>query len=262
MHRETDRPLGAGGQEDQAAGNGQPEGAGGAGARGTAEPPGDGVEPGAPQDAPGEDGPEAAAGGDGGPSDGDGDAYQQLLASHQELVEAHQQLSEQHQGLSEAYQKLRDAYARLQADYDNFRRRTREEEARRKQEAAEDLITELLPVLDNMQRAVDAAESAGSVGDGIRSGVQLIMQQLNAVMEKRGVRVVPGVGEPFDPRWHHAVAQEEGAADGGPDAVLVVVEQFQRGYMLGDKVLRPSLVQVGRRPRQAEATDSGKGNER
>src|SRR5690606_6127866 len=176
-------------------------------------------------------------------------AVEELAAERDRLADENGRLRHERDQLAAALQQLRDAHVRLQADFDNFRRRTREEEARRKLEAAEQVLRDVLPVVDNMERALQAARGDGSAPpegalEGIRSGVELILQQLRGVLEKHGVTPAPGVGEPFDPRWHHAVAQETAAerseaAEGGAgeasaseDAPLVVVEEFQKGYIL------------------------------
>lgn len=187
-----------------------------------------------------------------------------LAARYQRLSVDYQALSDEHQRLQESHRQLRDSMLRLQADFDNYRRRTREEAARLGQEGAHKVIVDLLPVVDNLERALQAAEaeSGGNPSEGagaaavesIRSGVAMILQQLRRVLENYGVEPVPGVGEPFDPRWHEAVAREEpeaGEGSGGDgreapsDGPLVVVEEFQKGYRAGDKVLRASMVKVG-----------------
>lgn len=202
---------------------------------------------------------------------------EELVAERDRLADENGRLRQERDQLAAALQQLRDAHVRLQADFDNFRRRTREEEARRKLEAAEQVLRDVLPVVDNMERALQAARGDGSAPpegalEGIRSGVELILQQLRGVLEKHGVTPAPGVGEPFDPRWHHAVAQETAAerseaAEGGAgeasaseDAPLVVVEEFQKGYILGGRVIRPSLVKVGAAVPRNAGGESGKGN--
>lgn len=203
-------------------------------------------------------------------------AVEELAAERDRLADENGRLRHERDQLAAALQQLRDAHVRLQADFDNFRRRTREEEARRRLEATEQVLRDVLPVVDNMERALQAARGDGSTPpegalEGIRSGVELILQQLRGVLEKHGVTPAPGVGEPFDPRWHHAVAQEtaeeRSGAEGGAgesssaeDAPLVVVEEFQKGYILGGRAIRPSLVKVGAAVPRNAGGESGKGN--
>lgn len=195
---------------------------------------------------------------------------EELAAERDRLANENGQLRNERDQLAAALQQLRDAHVRLRADFDNFRRRTREEEARRRLEATEQVLRDVLPVVDNMERALQAAQGDGSAPsegalEGIRSGVELILQQLRGVLEKHGVTPAPGVGEPFDPRWHHAVAQETAeerseAEGGAEDAPLVVVEEFQKGYILGGRAIRPSLVKVGAAVPGDAGGESGKGN--
>lgn len=203
---------------------------------------------------------EDAAAQDGREAPPDEEAPEDVAALYQRLSADYQALVDEHQRLKESYRQLRESMLRLQADFDNYRRRTREEAGRLSQEGAHKVIVDILPVVDNLERALKAAEAeshahalkegyAASAVEGIRSGVAMVLQQLQRVLESYGVQPVPGVGEPFDPRWHEAVAREEPEEGSGdpdpPDGPLVVVEEFQKGYRAGDKLLRASMVKVG-----------------
>lgn len=224
------------------------------------------VEAGAAGSAEGEGGAGASRGGEGGeeaealPED----PYARLAAEHEKL-------QEEHEALQRKYEELRSASLRLQAEFDNFRRRTREEDARRRQEALEAVIRDLLPIVDNMERAVQATGSGAQADQSIREGVTMIFQQLRAFLESRGVTPAPGVGERFDPQWHHAIGtvqadnpdgDAEAGDGGGGDDELVVIEEFQKGYILGGRAIRPSLVTVGPRSALPQGSDTRKGNER
>jgi molecular chaperone GrpE len=142
-------------------------------------------------------------------------------------------------------QKQRDEYydrlLRKTAEFDNYRKRTERERVQLSEAAAADLIEELLPLLDDMERALRT--DAGPDGsEGIRKGVELIHKQLVETLRKRGVRPLEALGADFDPHFHMAVAYEpaEGRREGE------VVEEFRRGYMLGDRLLRPAMVKVAK----------------
>jgi molecular chaperone GrpE len=142
-------------------------------------------------------------------------------------------------------QRQRDEYydrlLRNTAEFDNYRKRVERERGQHAEAAASALLKELLPLVDNLERALRA--EAGSEGaDAYRRGVELIHQQLVELLRKRGVRPIEALGENFDPHFHQAVAHEmaEGRREGE------VIEEFQRGYMLGDRLLRPAMVKVAK----------------
>ncbi|HLM54978.1 MAG TPA: nucleotide exchange factor GrpE [Pyrinomonadaceae bacterium] len=139
-----------------------------------------------------------------------------------------------------------DKMARRQAEFDNFRKRTERERSEVYGRALGDVVRRLLPVLDNLQRALDA-ERTVQTGDSEEfrhfvRGIELISKQLSGALESLGVEVVPTVGERFDPHVHEAVAAEE-TDEFEPDTVM---QEMQRGYRLGDKLLRPAMVKVAK----------------
>jgi molecular chaperone GrpE len=142
-------------------------------------------------------------------------------------------LAEQLSKAEENYDRL----VRLQADYDNFRRRTRQEKEEFYKYASEKLINTLLPVLDNFELALSAE---GDSIENFKSGVQMIYKQLLDVLAVEGVAPIPAVGEQFDPLKHEAVLRAE--SDEHPDNTIV--QELRRGYLLKDKVIRPSMVKV------------------
>jgi len=141
-------------------------------------------------------------------------------------------------------QRQRDDYydrlLRKTAEFDNYRRRVERERAQVGEAAAADLLKELLPLVDNLERALKAETENAT--DAYRRGVELIHQQLLEALRKRGVRPVEALGMDFDPHYHQAVAHEmsEGHREGE------VIEEFSRGYMLGDRLLRPAMVKVAK----------------
>ena len=146
---------------------------------------------------------------------------------------------EQMQQMEELAKTLADAndkYLRLAAEYDNFRKRTAREKEHVYSDARIDTIKPFLAVLDNLERGVNQFEE----GDGHRQGMELICKQFSEVLTKLGVTEIPALGEKFDPEKHNAVMHtEDDTAEEN-----TVVEVFQKGYTLGDKVLRFAMVKV------------------
>jgi molecular chaperone GrpE len=137
--------------------------------------------------------------------------------------------------------EFRDLLLRQTADFDNYRRRTERERQALEETAAFNVIHELLPLVDDLERALQA--DAGSEGaEAYRKGVELIHRQLLDILRRRGVRPIEALGAAFDPHYHQAVAHEP--ANGRTDGEIV--EEFRRGYTLGDRLLRPSMVKVAK----------------
>ena len=142
-------------------------------------------------------------------------------------------------------QKQRDEYydrlLRKTAEFDNYRKRIDRERAQLSEAAAADLLEELLPLVDDMERALKADPGSEATA-GIRRGVELIHQQLLKTLGKRGVKPIESLGQDFDPHFHMAVSHEP--ADGRREGE--VVEEFSRGYILGERLLRPAMVKVAK----------------
>jgi molecular chaperone GrpE len=148
---------------------------------------------------------------------------------------------EQVEDLQRQRDEFKDLLLRKTAEFDNFRKRIERERQAVAESAAADLLTELLPLVDDLERALKA--EAGSEGaDAYRRGVELIHRQLTETLRKRGVRPIEAVGADFDPYYHQAVAHEPVAGRREGE----IVEEFRRGYMLGDRLLRPSMVKVAK----------------
>lgn len=139
---------------------------------------------------------------------------------------------------------LKDRLARRQADFENYRKRVERERADTYERAVAEISGKLLPVLDNLKRALDVEGSVESAeSDEFRhflSGVDLIFKQLAGVLENLGVKPITAVGERFDPHIHEAVVSES-TDEYEPDTVI---QEIIRGYRLGDKLIRPAMVKV------------------
>lgn len=144
-------------------------------------------------------------------------------------------------------QELYDLMARRQADFENYRKRMERERGETYNRVAGEVASQILPVLDNLQRAVAAeARFEGSESKEFRDflhGVELISRQLNGVLENLGIVPVESVGHSFDPHVHEAVATEQ-TDEFEPDTIT---QEIQRGYRIGDKLLRPAMVKVATR---------------
>jgi len=142
---------------------------------------------------------------------------------------------------------LKDQLARRQADFENYRKRVERERSETYNRVVADVAAKLLPVSDNLKRALDAESSVEAAeSDEFRhflSGVDLIWKQLNGVLEALGVKPIPAVGEHFDPHVHEAVVTEA-TDEYEPDTVM---QEILAGYRLGDKLIRPALVKVATR---------------
>lgn len=143
--------------------------------------------------------------------------------------------------------ELKNQLARRQADFDNYRKRVERERTETYNRVVADVAMKLLPVSDNLKRALEAESSVEAAeSDEFRhflSGVDLIWKQLNGVLEALGVKPIPSVGEPFDPHVHEAVTTEA-TDEYEPDTVM---QEIVAGYRLGDKLIRPALVKVATR---------------
>ena len=135
--------------------------------------------------------------------------------------------------------ELKDLLLRKSAEFDNYRKRTDRERATLSESIAAGVLEDLLPLLDDFERALNV--EAGTA-DTYRQGVELIHRQLVDLIRKRGVTPIEALGADFDPNYHQAVLYEpaEGRRDGE------VIEELRRGYMIGDRLLRPSMVKVAK----------------
>ena len=153
----------------------------------------------------------------------------------EKLTEEQKRIQELELKLEEASQKN----LRLQADYDNFRRRTREEQAASLKYKSQSLLEQLLPALDNFERALKT-EATNEQAKTLIQGMEMVYRQLADALKQEGLTEVPTVGEKFDPNRHQAVMQVEDSEYESN----TVIEELQKGYMLKDRVIRPAMVKV------------------
>lgn len=136
-----------------------------------------------------------------------------------------------------------DRFLRLSAEFENFKKRMEKEKNEAYKFATENLIKELLPVLDNLERALDHGEAMIDP-QGLLAGVELTLKGLHAALEKFGVAPVDASGKEFDPNLHEAVMVQEDARHPGG----TVLNQLQKGYLLHTRLIRPAMVVVSKRP--------------
>jgi len=141
----------------------------------------------------------------------------------------------------EKNRELEDRVLRLAAEFDNYKKRTAREYQQLVKTANENLILQLVDVLDNFERALESAKSAKDF-DAFHQGIELIYQHLGELLAKEGLQPIEAIGQPFDPHQHEAILQVEDQEH--PQEM--VVNEIQRGYMLGDKLLRASRVVVSK----------------
>lgn len=143
----------------------------------------------------------------------------------------------------ECMASLEEQIKRMQADFENYKRHKDEEWEQYRKYAGEKLLIELVAIQDNLERAIKAAQETKNL-KALIEGLQLVLRQIQCTLMKEGVKEIPAVGCLFDPCVHQAVQKE--ICDEVPDET--VTEEFQRGYSMGDRLLRPSLVKVSRKP--------------
>lgn len=139
----------------------------------------------------------------------------------------------------EEKQNYIDRLQRLQADFSNYKKRVGKEKKKLKQNATKELVSELLPVLDNFERALTSSKQDKDMSDLIE-GLEMVSRQLYDALKKEGLEIIPTVGEEFDPKLHEAVMKVESEDyESG-----IITEELQKGYLFNDKVLRPAMVKV------------------
>lgn len=138
---------------------------------------------------------------------------------------------------------FKDRLLRMTAEFDNYRKRVERERRELSEAAAADLIRDLLPIVDDLERAMAASRLDAASGDNaLLRGVELIHRQVLDQLRRRGVEPIEAVGQPFDPQLHESVAAEAGS--GKPDGEIL--EEFRRGYRAAGRLLRPSMVKVAK----------------
>lgn len=141
--------------------------------------------------------------------------------------------------LQKEIEALKASELRIRADFDNFRRRTNEENAKRVKFASQSVIEKLIPLIDNFERALQVNATSEDAKQ-IQSGVEMIYRQLLDVLNSEQVEVIEAVGQPFDPNFHQAVMQEP--SDEFESGIVTM--ELQKGYTMHGRVIRPSMVKV------------------
>jgi len=152
----------------------------------------------------------------------------------------------------EKNKELYDKHLRLLAEFENFKKRMEREKCEYYKYALERLVKDLLPVFDHLELAIKAAEGSDDF-KGFSEGVKLIHKQFKDVLEKEGLRYECAVGEPFDPCKHEAMLHLETEAH-EPNMVM---EEHKKGYFLNDRLIRPAMVTVAKRPEERKTPKGG-----
>ena len=147
--------------------------------------------------------------------------------------------------------RMKDQLLRIAADFDNFRKRSRKEIEEVRRRTIEDTLREVLPIVDNLERAADAMKDATEVA-AVADGVHMVLRGFEDVANRLGLKRVPAVGQQFDPTCHDAMQQEET----DEHAPGTIVSEVVPGYYLGERLLRPAMVVVAKPPTRTDDQDS------
>jgi molecular chaperone GrpE len=177
------------------------------------------------------------------------DPVSQESVPRAEFERISEQLAEKEKELAE----FKDKYLRALADSDNARKRMRQQSEETVRLQRENLLRDLLPIVDNLERAVAAARGGGN-GKPIVEGVEMVLRSMLDFLRGHGVTQLSVVGEPFDPQRHEAIAQVE-SSQHPPNTVL---EEHHRGYLIGDRMLRPARVSVAKPDNGGDGDKNGK----
>jgi len=165
------------------------------------------------------------------------DPLQELEAK---LAEAQEQAKDHH-----------DRMLRMAAELDNYKKRAARELDDMRKYATENLVRQLLTVVDNLERAIASASPENQNGQSVVDGVALTLAEINKILEKHHVTAIEALGEPFDPAFHQAMLQEE-----CPDKPAnTVVQEFQKGYLMHDRLLRPAMVVVSKNSQNGQPNE-------
>jgi molecular chaperone GrpE len=181
---------------------------------------------------------------------GQGAGFDSRPRTVEQALDTIDRLREQLDAKSAELEQTKDGLLRERAELENFKRRMQREKSEALRYASEHLLRDLLPVIDNLERAIDAASKApageppavSARVDGLVTGVQMVLNQLTETLGRFGVTRVPAAGQPFDPEHHEAVAHVD--SDEHPPGV--VVEEYASGYRYHDRLLRPAQVTVAK----------------
>jgi molecular chaperone GrpE len=160
-------------------------------------------------------------------ADGGDEADSELKAKDEEIESLKQQVETEE-----------NKYLKLYAEFENFKRRNRQEMETNNKYKHQEMVEDLLPIIDNFERALKIEGDSESF-NSLLKGVEMVYNDLVNTLMKHDVREIESVGQPFDPNYHQAVMTEASDEDDG-----IVIEEFQKGYILKDRVIRPSMVKV------------------
>jgi molecular chaperone GrpE len=164
----------------------------------------------------------------------------------QEIPETEELKKEEGPSPGAELSELKDKYLRLYAEFENYKKRVQKDKEELIKYSNESILYEILPVIDNLELALSHA--ADDISEGLLKGVEITLREFQRIAGKFGLAAIEAEGKPFDPAVHHAMSQVERA----DVEDKTVVEEFRKGYMFGDKVLRPSLVAVSKKPAKSE----------
>ena len=169
----------------------------------------------------------------------------------EEAIDPLTALQDQVEAMRAEANKNWDLYLRERADLENVRKRNQRDKEDAIRFANDRLLKEMIPVLDNLERAVEHAGQEDGDNQGLLEGVNMTVNQFRKALEDFGVKAINAIGSDFDPNLHQAMGHLE-SADQAPNTV---VTEFQKGYLLHDRLLRPSLVMVAKAPEADSATE-------
>jgi molecular chaperone GrpE len=170
-------------------------------------------------------------------------------AAEEVTVEVELTLEEQLEACRAEAEENRNQYLRSCADLENFRKRTQREKVDLSRFANEKILREMLPVVDNLGRAIEHADGEVEDTKSLIEGIQLTLDQFAKVLDQFGVKEVEALGKPFNPDFHEAMGQIESAEHPANS----VAQVFQKGYLLNDRLLRPALVMIAKGPAEPAA---------
>jgi molecular chaperone GrpE len=145
-----------------------------------------------------------------------------------------------------------DRLLRMAAELDNYKKRSARDLDDMRKYATENLIRQLLTVVDNLERAIESADLENGKAQGVVDGVVMTLKEIMKILEKHHVKPIEALGEPFDPAFHQAMSQEERA----DQPSNTVVQEFQKGYLIHDRLLRPAMVVVSKAVNDAQMNEN------
>lgn len=169
------------------------------------------------------------------------DVQEENVQNDDEVVNVKiQELEQKIESLQKEKEETFNRLLRIQAEFDNFKKRTAKEKEADRKYKAQDLVNELLPAVDNFERALKVEVTDET--KGLVDGITMVYNQVLEALKSQGVEIIESEGKEFDPNIHHAVMQvEDESMESG-----VIVEELQKGYLLKDRVIRPSMVKVNK----------------